>query len=573
MALEQADGLLHLESWANSGDSGDPFPGSAVNRTFDDVGTPNSKTYDGSPSGVAVTSIGVSGSTMEATLTAGGDLPPSVSITYPAEGGTVSGVVDVTADASDDVGVTRVEFFVGPVSIGLDETDPYETTWDSTTVGDGEHTITATATDADYQTGSDTISVLVDNVNDPPVADAGPDRTVVDADESGFELVTLDASAGGTIAFDAASSAHTDLDSIALSWSHTTSGSDGIMIVGVTTRSNRQVTSLTYGGANLTHIRHDNPGFDVRTELWVLVAPPEGTHTVDLVVDNSTTIEAGATTWNGVGALGSNAGASGSGTTASVDISSSSGEVVVDVVGTQHAEATVEAGEGQTERWNEVGTYGVGAASSEPGASTVPLSWTLAEGETWAISAVALRPAGGSYDPDGTIVSYEWDLDGNGEIVLSGETVTHDFSVGTHTVSLTVPDDDGASSQDTVDVTVVPYQEPETMHVGDLDGVSEWIRNKWQATVTITVHDASEDPVAVDNATVSGAWSGGATGGAECTTVKSGQCSVEMTNLKAKASSVTFTVTDVTDTLTYDSADNHDPDGDSNGSIITVYKP
>jgi hypothetical protein len=35
---------------------------------------------------------------------------------------------------------------------------------------------------------------------------------------------------------------------------------------------------------------------------------------------------------------------------------------------------------------------------------------------------------------------------------------------------------------------------------------------------------------------------------------------------------VTFTVTDVTDTLTYQSGGNHDPDGDSNGTSITVPK-
>jgi immune inhibitor A len=570
VALEQADGLLHLESWANSGDGGDPFPGSTVNGTFGNASTPDSKTYDGSASGVAVTDIGDSGATMEATLSAGGDLPPSVTITNPADRDTVSGGVTVAASASDDVGVTQVEFFVDGVSIGLDTEAPYETAWDSTTVGDGAHTITATATDTSDQTGSDTISVLVDNVNDPPVADAGPNQTVVDADDNGYESVTLDASAGGSIAFDAASSAHTDPDSSTLSWSHTTSGSDRILIVGVTTRSNTPVTSLTYAGMSLTKIRHDNPGGDVCTELWALLAPPEGTGTVALAVDSATTIEAGATTWTGVGALGNNAGASGTGPTASVDVASASGEVVVDVVGTQNKDAAVTAGEGQTERWNEVGTAGVGAASNEPGASTVTMSWTLAKEESWAVSAVALRPAGGSYDPDGTIMSYEWDVDGDGTTDLTGETVTAEFPIGSHTVTLTVADDEGATGSDTAVVTVEPYQEPETIHVGDLDGSSTSEGRTWTAIVAITVHDASHNPV--DGATVSGSWSNGGTT-APCITDNTGQCSVSQSGIAKRTGNVTFTVTDVADTLTYDPAHNHDPDDDSDGSSITVNKP
>jgi serine protease len=48
------------------------------------------------------------------------DTPPSVSITNPADGATVSGTVTVTANANDDNGVTQVEFFVGTTSIGVD---------------------------------------------------------------------------------------------------------------------------------------------------------------------------------------------------------------------------------------------------------------------------------------------------------------------------------------------------------------------------------------------------------------------------------------------------------------------
>lgn len=113
-----------------------------------------------------------------------------------------------------------------------------------------------------------------------------------------------------------------------------------------------------------------------------------------------------------------------------------------------------------------------------------------------------------------------------------------------------------------------------TAHVGDLDGTSLWNgKNTWTATVTITIHDADHNPVA--NASVSGAWSGGASGTASCTTGADGQCSVTSTKINQKKSAtVTFTVEGVTHaSLSYQPADNHDPDGDSDGTSITITMP
>jgi len=100
-------------------------------------------------------------------------------------------------------------------------------------------------------------------------------------------------------------------------------------------------------------------------------------------------------------------------------------------------------------------------------------------------------------------------------------------------------------------------------------GAGGWI---WQATVTIVVHDADHN--LVTDATVSGTWSGGYSGSSECTTDGNGQCSVSSGNIWRWNDSTTFTVDNVTHaTLTYQPADNHDPDGDSDGTTITVYGP
>jgi len=177
--------------------------------------------------------------------------------------------------------------------------------------------------------------------------------------------------------------------------------------------------------------------------------------------------------------------------------------------------------------------------------------------------------ASDSYDPDGTITSYDWDFgDGNAG---SGVTVSHTYaSAGTYTVTLTVTDDDGATDSNSQSATV--SEAANTMHVGDLDG-SKNLKGKsgrWEVLVTVTIHDENHNPLA--NATVTGKWSGAISGTIAGTTGSDGTVTLGTGNM-AGGSSVTFTVTNVThDTLTYDATANHDPDGDSDGTSITVTK-
>jgi subtilisin family serine protease len=177
--------------------------------------------------------------------------------------------------------------------------------------------------------------------------------------------------------------------------------------------------------------------------------------------------------------------------------------------------------------------------------------------------------ASGSYDPDGTIVAYDWEFgDGN---TASGAAASHSYdAAGTYSVVLTVADNEDATDTESRDVTV---SGPATVHVGDLDGSSaDAPRARWEATVTITVHGSDEAPVS--GALVEGSWSDGATGGASCTTGDDGQCSVSKGNLKSNVASVAFTVSNVTsDVGAYVAGDNHDPDGDSDGTTLTVEKP
>lgn len=89
--------------------------------------------------------------------------PPAVSLTAPANGATVSGTITVSATASDNVGVSRVEFSVDGSLVGTSTASPYQVSWNTTSVGNGGHTVTAKAFDAAGNSATSSASVTVSN--------------------------------------------------------------------------------------------------------------------------------------------------------------------------------------------------------------------------------------------------------------------------------------------------------------------------------------------------------------------------------------------------------------------------
>jgi len=71
VALIQADNLWELEKNVDSGDSGDPYPGSTLNRAFSPLSTPNSNSYAGTGTLVSVVNISNSGVEMTADIAVG----------------------------------------------------------------------------------------------------------------------------------------------------------------------------------------------------------------------------------------------------------------------------------------------------------------------------------------------------------------------------------------------------------------------------------------------------------------------------------------------------------------------
>ena len=100
---------------------------------------------------------------------------PQVTIVNPTNGSTVTGLVTVTAEAQDNVGVSKVEFYIDETKVAEDTSEPYQYNWD--TIGltnDSTHTIQAKAYDIIGNPGqSNTVAVRVVN-NIPQVRIVSP---------------------------------------------------------------------------------------------------------------------------------------------------------------------------------------------------------------------------------------------------------------------------------------------------------------------------------------------------------------------------------------------------------------
>ena len=113
----------------------------------------------------------VSGPSNEAVALVPGDTTaPIVAMTAPADGVTVSGTIAVSATASDDVGVASVQFTVDGSAVGsADTAAPFTIQWNSSTVPNGLHPISAVARDAaGNATEATAVSVNVSNTQPSP---------------------------------------------------------------------------------------------------------------------------------------------------------------------------------------------------------------------------------------------------------------------------------------------------------------------------------------------------------------------------------------------------------------------
>ena len=213
------------------------------------------------------------------------------------------------------------------------------------------------------------------------------------------------------LAFDATSNS-TGGSVTSVTWSHTTSGADRALIVGVSfwNGSTESITGVTYAGTAMTSIGSALSPNNERAQQWKLSNPATGANNV--VVSFSSVVDAacGAVSFTGArqttaSLTGTQATATGTSTAPSVNVSSAPGEIVVDTLSSDVGDPDT-VGAGQTERWNASSPEADGAGSTEAGAATVTMSWTLGASVPWALVGVGVK-SGTTVEPFPGLIQFQ----------------------------------------------------------------------------------------------------------------------------------------------------------------------
>jgi M6 family metalloprotease-like protein len=163
LKLMEADGLEEIETLDAPAGPSDYYK---EGMGFGPGGTPNSSRYDGTATEMGITNIVGTTSPISVDVYAN-DLPPTCEILNPTFGQSIYGTVQVDVSATDDIGVTRVEFYVDQTLRETRTAAPYSFTLDTTALYNGTHGLMAVAYDRLVQKASSSVSIIVDNLYPP----------------------------------------------------------------------------------------------------------------------------------------------------------------------------------------------------------------------------------------------------------------------------------------------------------------------------------------------------------------------------------------------------------------------
>ncbi|MBS1767701.1 MAG: M4 family metallopeptidase [Acidobacteria bacterium] len=193
-----------------------------------------------------------------------------------SESGT-SGTITLSATASDNVGVTKVEFYVDGTLKGTDTSSPYSMTLDSTTLSNGSHSLVAKAYDAAGNVGSSSaVSFTVSN-------STGGDTTAPTATAS-------ESGTSGTITLSATASDNVGVTKVEFYVDGSLKGTDTSSPYSMTLDS----TTLSNGSHSLVAKAYDAAG-NVGSSSAVSFTVSNSTGGTDLITNGG--FESGSTGW------------------------------------------------------------------------------------------------------------------------------------------------------------------------------------------------------------------------------------------------------------------------------------
>jgi uncharacterized repeat protein (TIGR01451 family) len=293
-------------------------------------------------------------------------------------------------------------------------------------------------------------------------------------------LFLLTAVGSGQVALDATTSGSATMRGTAatLTIGHTTTtAANRLMLVGVsiniTNNSAGAVSGITWNGTPLNLLgAHNDAGGTRRIEMWYLLAPVSGAHSVILTVDTggvSEGVAAGISTFTGVDQnvpLGTFTSADGAGGAyAQLDVPSAINGMILDTLAVDGTQ-TVTTPPPQIQQWTvqrgntNPGIRGVGSIRS--GAPSVPISQTFSGTSNWSYGAVSINPSTAdiavstsvSAVPLGQNSTYNITVTNNGPSPATAVTLTDTYAAAGLSVVSVTPSAGSCTTGTTINCTL-----------------------------------------------------------------------------------------------------------------------
>jgi len=325
-------------------------------------------------------------------------------------------------------------------------------------------------------------------LNQPPVANAGPDQSVTDSDRNGSEQVTLNGSAsqdpdGNIVSFVWREGGA----QIATGVKPTVTLSTGTHTITLTVTDNGGLTDTDTVTITVSHPANQPPLANAGPDQTVTDSDRNGSEQVNL--DGSASSDPDGNIVSFVWTKGATQIATGIKPTVTL----STGTHIITLTVTDNGSLTD----------TDTVTITVFSPANQPPVANAGPDQNVTDSDRNGSEQVTLDGSGSS-DPDGSIVSFVW-REGAAQIA-TGVNPTVTLSVGTHNITLTVTDNGGLTDTDSVTITVSSSaNQPPVANAGPDQNVTDSDRN---GSEQVTLDGSgSSDP---DGSIVSFVWREGA---------------------------------------------------------------